>query len=347
MLPIETKKALDFKTVESMRFPNSYILMTHLEDQNIVTETLHYVGLSTDDIETPNATISGSQVKKLLELNIERHSSPIPYSIIIAEEFNVATHGIFGLSIASSKNLKEAAKATKKYSKIINPAVKYTFQVKMSITSCILDVEPAFETAGIALVEINMMVIRQFLELAKNKISPEYVQFQHDTPFPLHYFEEYFGCPVYFGQKDNRIVIKTQYIKSPMMFYNHSTSHALDNQLEKSLERVNKTQAQWTNKVTEQLTLNIKNSASLSRDKIAEYFNITPRTLNRKLQQEGSCYQTLTETVKCNMAIDELTNTDKHISQISDELGFKEPQSFARAFKRWTGKTASHYRNGG
>jgi len=131
------------------------------------------------------------------------------------------------------------------------------------------------------------------------------------------------------------------------MFYNHSTSHALDNQLEKSLERVNKTQVQWTNKVTEQLTLNIKNSASLSRDRIAEYFNITPRTLNRKLQQEGSCYQTLTETVKCNMAIDELTNTDKHISQISDELGFKEPQSFARAFKRWTGKTASHYRNGG
>lgn len=344
MLHIETKQTAHSQIVESMRFPNSYILMTHLKNPQAVRDVLDLVGLGLEDINTPNVTISGTQVKALIELNMELHESPVPYSIIIAKEFNVATHGLFGLAIASSKNLKEAAKATKKYSKLINPAVKYHFQITKTVTDCVLSCEPAFGKAGKALVEINMLVIHQFLQLAKTPITLEYVHFEHESSFPIHYYEEYFGCPVRFNCNDSRTAIKTKHLKSPMMFYDQSTARALDDQLNKALDKNNKTQCLWTNKVKAYVTDNIGNNHLLSRDNIAEFLNTSPRTLTRKLKQEGACYQTIIENLKCDMAIDSLKYSQKSISQISDELGFNEPQSFARAFKRWTGNTASSYR---
>ncbi|MBV1922347.1 MAG: AraC family transcriptional regulator [Pseudomonadales bacterium] len=332
------------KTVESMQFPNSYILMTHLKDKGAVESALHHVGLCIDDINTPNGYISGSQVKALIDLNIELHTSPTPYSIIIAKEFNVATHGVFGLSIASSKNIKEAAKAAQKYSKLINPAVHYQFQVTKRNSSCILTPEKAFDKAGLVLVEINMMVINQFLQLSKHKITPEFVHFKHSSSFPIQQYEQYFGCPVYFDQKDSRIAINSSFLKSPMMFYDPSTTHVLDDHLDTELDRKKTSESHLTHKIKEYLAHNINNTELLTRAKIAIHLNTTPRTLTRKLHQEGACYQTIIEDFKYDIARHALTYTDKNIAQISDDLGFNDPQSFARAFKRWSGVTASSYR---
>ncbi len=332
------------KTVESMQFPNSYILMTHLKDKGAVESALHHVGLSLDDINTPNGFISGSQVKALIDLNMELHTSDTPYSILIAKEFNVATHGIIGLSVASSKNIKAAAKAAQKYSKLINPAIHYNFQVTKRNSSCILTPEKAFEKAGLALVEINMMVIHQFLRLSKHQITPDFVQFAHSTCFPLHHYEQYFGCPVHFNCQDSRIAINSRFLKSPMMFYDPSTTHILGDHLDSALDKNTTSNNLWTHKIREYLTHNINNSELLTRAKIATHLNTTPRTLTRKLQQEGGCYQTIIDDFKYDMARHALTYTDKNIAQISDELGFNDPQSFARAFKRWSGVTASSYR---
>ena len=332
------------KTVESMQFPNSYILMTHLKDQDAVKSALLHVGLCLEDINTPNGFISGPQVKALIDLNIELHTSETPYSILIAREFNVATHGIFGLSIASSKNIKEAAKAAQKYSKLINPAVHYNFQVTKRNSSCTLTPEKSFEKEGLALVEINMMVIHQFLRLSKHQITPEFVQFEHSTCFPLHHYEQYFGCPVHFNCRDSRIAISSRFLKSPMMFYDPSTTLVLGDHLDSALDKNTISNNHWTHKIREYLTHNINNSELLTRAKIAAHLNTTPRTLTRKLQQEGACYQTIIEDFKYDMARHALTYTDKNIAQISDELGFNDPQSFARAFKRWSGATASSYR---
>ncbi|OUS05889.1 hypothetical protein A9Q81_03860 [Gammaproteobacteria bacterium 42_54_T18] len=344
MLHNETNVIQNSHTVDSMQFPNSYILMTHLKDKNAVKSALHHVGLCLDDINTPNGFISGAQVKALIDLNIELHTSPTPYSIIIAKEFNVATHGIFGLSIASSKNIKEAAKAAQKYSKLINPAVHYNFQVTKSNSYCILSPEKAFDKAGLVLVEINMMVIHQFLRLSKDQITPKFVQFKHSSSFPIHHYEQYFGCPVHFDREDSRIAINSRFLKSSMMFYDPSTTHVLDDHLDTELDRKNTPKSRWTHKIREYLTHNINNTELLTRAKIAAHLNTTPRTLTRKLQQEGACCQTIIEDFKYDMAKHALTYTDKNIAQISDELGFNDPQSFARAFKRWSGATASSYR---
>ena len=65
---------------------------------------------------------------------------------------------------------------------------------------------------------------------------------------------------------------------------------------------------------------------------------LTSRSLQRRLKDEGTAFQTLREDVRRELAQRYLSD-GLSIAEISFLLGFSEPSAFFRAFKRWTGKT--------
>lgn len=72
---------------------------------------------------------------------------------------------------------------------------------------------------------------------------------------------------------------------------------------------------------------------------IACNFNISPRTLQRKLKSEAINFQTLADDVRKNLALMYLKDESFQIKEISWMLGYNEVSAFVRAFKRWTGTT--------
>lgn len=78
-------------------------------------------------------------------------------------------------------------------------------------------------------------------------------------------------------------------------------------------------------------------------DDIAAQLHMTPITLRRKLKREGSSYQQIKDDVRRDTAIYMLSRGGKSIEDIAEEVGFSEPTSFFRAFKRWTGVTPRSY----
>jgi len=77
----------------------------------------------------------------------------------------------------------------------------------------------------------------------------------------------------------------------------------------------------------------------LSLEEVASNFNMSPRSLQRKLQEEGTAFQEISNTVKKSLAEHYLTTGNYQLKEISDILGYNEPSAFSRAFKRWTGKS--------
>ncbi len=70
----------------------------------------------------------------------------------------------------------------------------------------------------------------------------------------------------------------------------------------------------------------------------------TPRTLGRKLREEGSSFRQIKASLRREYAIRLLTTEHLTIADVSERLGFAEMTSFCRAFKRWTGKPPSRWR---
>ncbi len=83
---------------------------------------------------------------------------------------------------------------------------------------------------------------------------------------------------------------------------------------------------------------------SLSIDHIAEEMNLSKRTLQRRLQQQGISFAQLRDQVRFHHSINYLVEQTMSIDSISASLDFSDRTSFTNAFKRWTGLSPSTFR---
>jgi len=81
----------------------------------------------------------------------------------------------------------------------------------------------------------------------------------------------------------------------------------------------------------------------VSLEDISSNFNLSARTIQRKLKEEGINFQLITDEVRKALAINYLKAGDVPVKQISYMLGYNELSAFTRTFKRWTGVTPGSY----
>ena len=84
--------------------------------------------------------------------------------------------------------------------------------------------------------------------------------------------------------------------------------------------------------------------ATLSLDEIAKRLHLSPRTIHRRLEEEGSSFRAIKDALRRDMALSRLTKTRDSISQVAADLGYADNSAFYRAFVEWTGMAPVHYR---
>jgi AraC-like DNA-binding protein len=77
---------------------------------------------------------------------------------------------------------------------------------------------------------------------------------------------------------------------------------------------------------------------------VASTLHLSPRTLHRRLEEEGSSFQAIKDALRRDLAINRLAKTQQPLSRIASDLGFADPSAFYRAFVSWTGMAPTHYR---
>lgn len=97
-----------------------------------------------------------------------------------------------------------------------------------------------------------------------------------------------------------------------------------------------------TLRVREHLRNALPESPTLAQ--LAGQFNLSSRTLHRRLTEEGTSLRALREGLRRDLAIDWLTKTTRPISHIAANLGFADAAAFYRAFSAWTGHGPRDFR---
>ncbi|MCA9701108.1 MAG: helix-turn-helix domain-containing protein [Myxococcales bacterium] len=80
-------------------------------------------------------------------------------------------------------------------------------------------------------------------------------------------------------------------------------------------------------------------SGQAGMDNIARRLGVSPRTLQRRLRDEGTSFKAVMDTTRESLALHYLRRTHLTATEIAFLLGFDEATSFFRAFQRWTGMT--------
>jgi len=73
---------------------------------------------------------------------------------------------------------------------------------------------------------------------------------------------------------------------------------------------------------------------------------LSPRTLQARLEAEGTSFSALIEEVRILLAKLYLQRPESSLDEIAEWLGYSEQTSFGRAFRRWTGTSPQKYRQG-
>lgn len=77
----------------------------------------------------------------------------------------------------------------------------------------------------------------------------------------------------------------------------------------------------------------------VTADQIARALALSKRSLQRRLSEEGESFKHILEDTRRAMALNFLQNSDMSVHEIALLLGFRDPTSFFRAFRSWTGRT--------
>ena len=76
----------------------------------------------------------------------------------------------------------------------------------------------------------------------------------------------------------------------------------------------------------------------------AKALDMTPRTLQRRLQERHLKYQTLLDEVRRELARELVIKPDLNLSEVASYLGFNDQSAFQHAFRRWEGTTPGKFR---
>ena len=85
-------------------------------------------------------------------------------------------------------------------------------------------------------------------------------------------------------------------------------------------------------------------NGNTSIDSIANQIHVSARTLQRRLEDEGTSFAELLDQTRNIAAVEYLKDPHISITETAFLLGFSDSSTFYRAFKRWTKQTPAQFR---
>jgi len=157
-----------------------------------------------------------------------------------------------------------------------------------------------------------------------------------DSPFAAMAYQQYFGG----GVTDNQLatlVLANEDMDRPFLTENHKMWLFFEPSLRQRLADLDKT-AGMVERVRSTLLEGLP-AGDVSMQSVSRKLAVSMRTLQRRLQDEGTSFQQTLDALRESLANHYLRHTEMSSAEISFLLGFEDSNSFARAFQSWTGKT--------
>lgn len=242
--------------------------------------------------------------------------------------------------------------------KTVEQAIKKNFLYHNLITDVIKPVILLDSSMAILKWEMNHDGIRQerqFTEailalfasklgyITENQVQLSEVRFSHPMPDSIDEHGKIFNAPLLFDQPVNEILLFRRHLKKNILLANPQLLEDLETLVQKSLHR-NYQVNSWAEKVSTLFTREMMNGEDINIQTISKKLGLTDRSLQLKLQEEGTTYRELVDNIRKETACEYLKDPQASICEIALLLGFSDQSSFHHAFRRWTGKNPGTYR---
>jgi AraC-like DNA-binding protein len=259
----------------------------------------------------------------------------------IAEGVGARHFGVAGYAALACSNLAEALQRMERYHACIydvNPA-----QVAFR-EDCVV-IEWGVER-GRPGAQVDETAIAALVQLARDMTGRYWpvrqVAFVNPPPSDVQPYRDFFGGEVIFQAPFTRVVFDMTFMALPLRKSDPALAELLDQQACQLLQHVSKvpTVVEAWRMTLVQLIREGKTSLAA----LAEAHHSSPRTLQRRLAEQGATFQQLLDDTRRHLAEAHLLDGQLDLAEVSLLLGYSEQSAFTRAFRAWTGLPPAQWR---
>jgi AraC-like DNA-binding protein len=303
-------------------------------------------GIDPTVFEQPGRRISLPATTRLWDLAVEATGDPA-FGLSVAYLVRPSTFAGLSMGMVVSTTLQEAFERLKRFQTVVlAPAGRMDLSVHgetFSWTDSFPGPSPAPSATAMEALLASIVLCGRFL--SGRSFSPTAVRLMREDHPRADVLADFFRCPITWGANHYRLEFSLAEVTRPLPTGSPELARIADELAASLISRL----PESTGLIDRVRALTIALAAEGQADKatIAASLAMSPRTLQRRLEHEGTTLIRLMTEARRDRASELLALGSLTVAEVAHQLGFHDASSFRRAFKRWTGQTPAHFVDAG
>ncbi|GJJ02030.1 transcriptional regulator [Duganella rhizosphaerae] len=299
-------------------------------------------GIDTAAMQDPHRRIDSDQLSTLWNL-ITAASGNEAIALESPDSPRPATLDLLAYTMMTAPTMGAALQRFMRYIRIISDAAVFTMEddprggqwLRLAITGGSVPV-PRQRCEFVLITILNIC-----RWIAGRSINPIGIELVHAEPGSTQAHARAFAGPLRFNAPSNGILFATADLDAPLPASNPRLAELHERYAAEFLQQMDKDKL--TARVRELIVRSLPDGDP-PRAAAAAALHISERTLQRRLQDEGTSFQQLLDDTRRDMARQYLAQEQIVLGQIAFMLGFADQSTFCRACQRWFTASPGQYR---
>ena len=306
-----------------------------------VAAVLSRAGLTVQQVDNPAERLEVPAEIKVLELAAEELQDDL-LGFHLARSFDLREIGLVYYVMACSEQLADALRNAERYSAIVNEGVRLHLSFDRSAALAIeyLDVDRCSDRHHMEFWLVTL--VRLCRQLTHSRLAPRQLKIRHLRTRPLMELTSFFGTDAKFGAGVDEIVFSAPVVSLPIVGRDMYLNKLLRRYADEALASRPRGRASLRSKV-ERIVPRLLPHGKARASEVAQQLGMSSRTFSRKLREEGAGYAEILGQLRASLAKRYLRQRELPVSEVAWLLGYREVNSLAHAFSRWTGMTPIQY----
>ncbi|MDE1461888.1 helix-turn-helix domain-containing protein [Spartinivicinus poritis] len=266
--------------------------------------------------------------------------------IKVANSITVSSLGVAGLLALNSMNVENSIHCLMKYCRNI---IGSEAELKFDSDSPVCKLSFYFKTEYSLAIEFLSVYFLSFIDFILSSMTYQKINY---TQLKLLKKEHYsnlnllkrFGyiCVLNDGELLWEIGFSSSHLNTKAVYYHQHLHKTLKSKL---VEEIDIKQEQSLQELIYNAIFDMNYVAKINLSEVAKKIKMSPRTIQRKLSDEGVSFTDIQRKAIYQSGARFLNNPSYSIKEVAYCLGFTSVQAFHRAFKRASGMTPAQYRD--
>ncbi len=318
-------------------------LSVPIEYVRAIADQLRSMGLSVDEwsqrsgitaaeLEDPDRRFAFPALRRLA-LNAITIAREPALGLFVGQRLVASTHGMVGAAAVNSSSVRQALDIVERFARLRTSLIEISHEITPRDGRVIFTEGLPLGDIQRPLLEAVVLSIRNVLdEITMGACEVKEVLFPFEAPEYASLARDIFRCDVRYEQRWAGFRAAPESLDIAINFADTKTFDEAALICQRELDRLSEN-VTFAGRV--QRLLFEKQNGFPSLQVAARLFHMTPRTLHRRLVDEGTSYRELVESVRHTLAVEQLKSGRFSMDEIAYRLGYTDVANFRRAFKRW------------